>query len=72
MSQYNLRELGRSGKAPFSREQTRRYAQLKEGIEEAKQDVERLQRVLGREIGEKWWDTVEVYLMDNEPDSYQQ
>lgn len=32
LSEYNLRELGRSGKAPFSREQTRRYAQLKGDI----------------------------------------
>jgi hypothetical protein len=69
--QYNLRELGRS-KAPFSREQTRRFAQLKEEIEQAKQDVERLRRVLSREMGEKWWDTVEGYLRDNDHESYQQ
>lgn len=72
LSKYNLRELGRSGKAPFSREQTRRFAQLKEEIETAKSDIERLQRVLSREIGEKWWNTVEVYLKDSDPDSYHQ
>lgn len=72
LSKYNLRELGRSDKAPFSRDQTRRFAQLKEEMETAKKDIERLQRVLSREIGEKWWNTVEVYLRDNDPDSHKQ
>ena len=71
LAEYNLRELGRS-KAPFSREQTRRFAQLKEEMEEARKDVEKLERVLSREIGEKWWDTVEAYLSENDLDSYQQ
>lgn len=72
LTKYNLRELGRSGKAPFSRDQNRRFAQLKDEIEEAKQVIERLQRVLSREIGEKWWGAVGAYLKDNDPDSYQQ
>lgn len=62
LSEYNLRELGRSGKAPFSREQTRRYAQLKETIEEAEKDVNRQVKIISREIGEKWWERVEPFL----------
>jgi hypothetical protein len=72
LSKYNLRELGRLYKAPFSRDQTRRFAQLKEEMETAKKDIERLQRVLSREIGEIWWNTVEVYLRDNDLDSHKQ
>jgi hypothetical protein len=62
LSEYNLRELGRSGKAPFSREQTRRYAQLKETIEKAEKDVNRQTKIISREIGEKWWGTVDSFL----------
>ncbi len=62
LSEYNLRELDRSGKAPFSREQTRRYAQLKGTIEEAEKDVKRLVQIISREIGEKWWERVEPFL----------
>ncbi|KAL7522946.1 hypothetical protein ACHAWX_007679 [Stephanocyclus meneghinianus] len=72
LSQYNLRELRRSKKVFFSRDQTRRFAQLKEEIEHAKMDVEQLQHVLSRQIGEKWWDTVEAHLKVNDSDSYHQ
>ena len=60
--QYNLRELGRSGKAPLSREQTRRCAKLRETIEEAKTEVERLVPNISMEFGEKWWERVEPFL----------
>ena len=72
LSEYNLRELGRSGKAPFSREQTRRYAQLKTAIEEAEKDVKQLDRKLLREMGEKWWATVEPFLKDHHRESWVQ
>ena len=62
LSEYNLRELARSGKAPFSCEQTRRYAQLKGTIEEAEKDVKRLVQIISREIGEKWWERAEPFL----------
>ena len=72
LSEYSLRELGRSGKAPFSREQNRRYAQLKGVIEEAEKDVARLEKLLAREIGEKWWKTVEPHLKSRHPKSWEQ
>ena len=71
LTQYNLKELGKT-KAPFSREQTRRFAQLKEEIEESKEDIERLQRIISREIGVKWWDRISTFLRDNDPDAYTQ
>ena len=72
LSEYNLRELGRSGKAPFSWEQTRRYAQLKTVIEEAEKDMKRLDRRLLMEMGEKWWATVEPFLKDHHRESWVQ
>ena len=70
LSEYNLRELGRSGKAPFSREQTRRYAQLKGIIEEAETDVTRLDYVLY--WGRMWWGKVEPFLMNRHRESWVQ
>ena len=72
LSEYNLRELSQSGKAPFSREQTRRYAQLKKTIEEAEKDVQRYEKVLSREIGEKWWNRVEPFLQTYHRSSWEQ
>ena len=72
ISEYNLRELGRSGKAPFSREHTRRYAQLKQTIEEAEKDVMRLVPIISREIGEKWWARIEPFLKDYHQTSWEQ
>ncbi len=62
LSEYNLRELGQSGKAPFSCEQTQRYAQLKNTIEEAEKDVNCWIKIISRKIGEQWWGTVEPFL----------
>ena len=72
LSQYNLREQASSGKVPFTREQTRRYAQLRGIIEEAEKDVKRLERGLGREIGEKWWARVRDHLQDHHTDAWRQ
>ena len=72
LAEYNLREQAHSGKTPFTREQTRRYAQLKQTIEEAEKDVTRLERILKREIGEKWWDRVGDFLRSEEPESWRQ
>jgi hypothetical protein len=72
LSQYNLREQASSGKMPFTREQTRRYAQLKGTIEDAEKDVTRLERELGREIGEKWWARVRDHLQDHHADAWRQ
>jgi hypothetical protein len=72
LSQYNLREQASSGKVPFTREQTRRYAQLRGTIEEAEKDVNRLERGLGREIGEKWWARVRDHLQDHHTDAWRQ
>ena len=72
LSEYNLRELSRSGKAPFSREQTRRYAQLKKTIEEAEKDVKHHEKIISREIGEKWWSRVEPFLKTYHQNSWEQ
>lgn len=72
LSEYNLRELSRGGRAPFSREQTRRYAQLKKSIEEAEKDVERLGKIISREIGEKWWERVDPFLKTYDQNSWEQ
>jgi hypothetical protein len=72
LSEYNLHELRQSGKAPFSREQTRRFAQLKKSIEEAEKDVERLGKIISREIGEKWWDRIEPFLKTYHRNSWEQ
>jgi hypothetical protein len=62
LAEFNLRELAKAGKAPFTRDQTRRYAQLKGTIEEAGKEVDAIQKKLRREIGKGWWSTVEPYL----------
>jgi hypothetical protein len=72
LEQYNLRERVRSGKAPFSREQNRRYAQLMGQIETAEKDMKRLELECIREIGAKWWRTVGPYLHDTDSEFWQQ
>jgi hypothetical protein len=72
LSEYNLRELSSNGRARFSREQTRRYAQLKQSIEEAEKDVKRLVPIISKEIGEKWWRTVEPFLQVNHQEYWEQ
>lgn len=62
VAEFNLREKAKDGKVPFTREQTRRYAQLKGTIEKAVKEVESTQRYLRREIGKGWWKTVGPHL----------
>ena len=72
LAEFNLREKAKGGKAPFSREQTRRYAQLKGTIEEAVKEVESIQKVCAREIGKGWWKTVAPHLQGSHPEAYEQ
>ena len=72
LSEYNLRALASSGKAPFSRDQNRRFAQLKGTIEDAEKEVKGLQKTLGKEIGEKWWSRVGPFLANSYPDHWRQ
>ena len=62
LSEYNLRELCHKRRSLFSREQRRRFAQLKQLIEKSEEDVKRLGKMISREIGEKWWDRVGPFL----------
>lgn len=70
--EFNLREKAKSGKAPFSREQTRRYAQLKQSIEDASKEVNGIQKKLRREIGKAWWATVEPHLRSTHQEEWMQ
>ncbi len=72
LAEFNLREKAKGGKAPFSREQTRRYARLKETIEEAVKESECIQKVCSREIGKGWWKTVAPHLQGCHPEAYEQ
>lgn len=72
LNEFNLREKAKGGKAPFSREQTRRYAQLKQTIEEAVKEVESIQQICRREIGKGWWNRVECHLKHSHPEAWQQ
>ena len=72
LAELNLREKAKGGKAPFSREHTRRYAQLKQTIEEAAKEVESIQKVCKREIGKGWWKTVEPHLKQAHFEAWQQ
>ena len=62
LAEFNIREKAKAGKAPFSREQTRRYAQLKQIIEESGEEVKRIQKICSQEIRKGSWKTLEPFL----------
>ena len=72
LEQYNLREMSRNGKAPFTREQNWRYKQLMDQIEEAEKDAKRLEKVCSMEVGAKWWRTIGPFLETHYPELWRQ
>jgi len=72
LAEFNLREKAKDGNVQFSREQKRRYAQLKGTIEETVKEVDSIQKVCRREIGRGWWKTVAPYLKQYHLDAWEQ
>jgi len=63
LAEYNLHEKCKT-KAKWTRDQNKRYAQLKGAIEEAERDISTLGRKVAMAIGPKWWRTVSEHLED--------
>ena len=72
LAQYTLREQASPSNAPFTLDQTRRFAQLKETIRSAEKDVERLELKLRERLGNKSWSRVARFLHAHDPDQLQQ
>ena len=70
LSEYQLFNLTEDSR--FDRFQNRRYAQLKQEIEDAQTTIKYLDKQCSFEIGEKWWKTVSEHLEDEHHNAWEQ
>jgi len=69
LEEYSLYNLA-GGRSTFTKQQSRRFGQLKQMIEWAQEEATKLERRCSREIGREWWPTVEPHLENEDRGSY--